>query len=190
MAQSIDRRAARTRKALQGALIALITRKGYEAVTVQDIIDEADVGRSTFYAHYTGKDDLLRKSFEQLRALLVDEQRDSADQVRSKDALLFSRAVFEHACEYRHAYRALVGSRGGVVAANELRRIIGDAVRKELAPRLGASTVPPDVVVQFVVGTFLTVLSSSLRRRPAMPPAEMEKVFRQLALRGIGWLIE
>jgi AcrR family transcriptional regulator len=50
----MDRRAARTRRALHGALMSLILRKGYEAITVQDIIDEADVGRSTFYAHYTG----------------------------------------------------------------------------------------------------------------------------------------
>ena len=56
----VDRRAARTRRALHGALISLILRKGYDAITVQEIIDEADVGRATFYAHYRGKEDLLR----------------------------------------------------------------------------------------------------------------------------------
>ena len=58
--RAIDRRAARTRRALHEALIALILRKGYEATTIQDIIDEADIGRSTFYAHYAGKEELLR----------------------------------------------------------------------------------------------------------------------------------
>jgi AcrR family transcriptional regulator len=55
VAEVMDRRAARTRRALHGALMSLILRKGHEAITVQDIVDEADVGRSTFYAHYAGK---------------------------------------------------------------------------------------------------------------------------------------
>jgi AcrR family transcriptional regulator len=50
MEGGMDRRAARTRRALHGALISLILRKGYDAITVQEIIDEADVGRATFYA--------------------------------------------------------------------------------------------------------------------------------------------
>jgi len=47
-----DRRIGRTRRLMHEALMALIVEKGYEAVTVQDILDRADVGRSTFYAHY------------------------------------------------------------------------------------------------------------------------------------------
>jgi AcrR family transcriptional regulator len=70
MEGGMDRRAARTRRALHGALISLILRKGYDAITVQEIIDEADVGRATFYAHYRGKEDLLRGGFEELRAEL------------------------------------------------------------------------------------------------------------------------
>src|SRR3989337_392751 len=75
MAEAIDRRAARTRKALHGALMSLILRQGYEATTIQDIIDEADVGRSTFYDHYTGKEDLLRKGFQTMRRELAEAQR-------------------------------------------------------------------------------------------------------------------
>ena len=66
MDERIDRRAARTRKALHLALLSLILRKGYEATTIQDIVDEANVGRSTFYDHYTGKEDLLRGGFRQI----------------------------------------------------------------------------------------------------------------------------
>ena len=70
MEGEIDRRVARTRRTLHEALIRLIKRKGYDALTVQEIIDEADIGRATFYAHYRGKDDLLRGGFERLRSEL------------------------------------------------------------------------------------------------------------------------
>ena len=62
---------------LQHALTSLILKKGYEAITIQDICDAANVGRSTFYAHYTSKDDLKRSGFEHLRKELVDRQRDA-----------------------------------------------------------------------------------------------------------------
>src|SRR4051812_31721986 len=55
---TMDRRVARTRALLQDALIALIPELGYAAITVEDICEKADVGRSTFYTHYAGKDDL------------------------------------------------------------------------------------------------------------------------------------
>ena len=70
-----DRRVTRTRAMLQQALMSLIPRKDYDAITVQDICDAANVGRSTFYAHFTSKDDLKRSGFEHLRKELADRQR-------------------------------------------------------------------------------------------------------------------
>src|SRR3989337_1502951 len=99
MAHVMDRRAARTQKALHGALMSLILRKGYEAITVQDIIDEADVGRSTFYSHYTGKEDLLRSGFQTLRTELTEAQAaaDAKTEKVQDEPLGFSIAMFEHA---------------------------------------------------------------------------------------------
>jgi len=107
MDERIDRRAARTRKALHLALMSLILRKDYEAITIQDIIDEADVGRSTFYGHYTGKEDLLRSGFETLRSELTDARRHApARRDGSQDEPLgFSLAMFEHASRYTETYR-------------------------------------------------------------------------------------
>src|SRR5437899_11627960 len=115
MPRDIDRRAARTRKALHQALLALMLRKGYEALSIQDIIDEADVGRSTFYAHYTGKEDLLRGGFERLRADLAEARgnRLAGPGTRRSEPLVFSLALFRHADGYKDVYRALVGGRGG-----------------------------------------------------------------------------
>ena len=64
-----DRRVRRTRAALREALLALMTEKGYEAVTVQDLIDRADIGRSTFYSHFTDKTDLLHDMLTEMRTL-------------------------------------------------------------------------------------------------------------------------
>lgn len=61
-----DRRVLKTRKAIYQAFLDLLNDKGYEAITVQDIIDLADVGRSTFYAHYESKESLLNQLCQEL----------------------------------------------------------------------------------------------------------------------------
>ena len=55
----VDRRTQRTKNLLWEALVSLILKNGYESVTIQDIIDKANVGRSTFYSHYESKENLL-----------------------------------------------------------------------------------------------------------------------------------
>lgn len=62
-----DRRVTKTRRAVKDAPVRLILEKGYEAVTVQDIIDRADVGRSTFYAHFVDKDELRARVLSKSR---------------------------------------------------------------------------------------------------------------------------
>jgi AcrR family transcriptional regulator len=183
----IDRRAARTRKALHQALIALILEKGYEAITVQEIID-ADVGRSTFYAHYTSKEDLLRSGSQKLRGELADAERAARQQggEATGEPLAFSRCMFEHAARYAEVYRALVGGGGGMLALNEIRAVLADFVQKELADAPDDPTMPRQARVQFVVGTFLTMLTWWLERSPERTPAEVDAKFRRLTITGIG----
>lgn len=187
MAEVIDRRAARTRKALHGALMSLILRKGYEATTIQDIIDEADAGRSTFYDHYTGKEDLLRKGFQTLRRELAEGQR--AVRARTDgpqdEPLDFSLAMFEHAGGYADVYLAMVGGRGGAVAISELRKVLSGFVRKELSAARDDGAVARELVVQFVVGALLSVLMWWLERRPGLTPSQADAMFRHLVLKGV-----
>ena len=92
-----DRRIRRTQKSLHDALIALLLEKNYDAITVQEVLDRADVGRSTFYAHFQSKDELLMSGMDELRSTLkaaIREGRTSAK--RHENLLGFSRAMFDH----------------------------------------------------------------------------------------------
>ena len=85
-----DRRVQRTRQLIRAAFRALLKEKGYEALTVQDIIDRANIGRATFYAHFENKDELFTSGFDELRAPLKARQHDAHAAVTSPSACLLS----------------------------------------------------------------------------------------------------
>ncbi len=66
-----DRRTERTRAALMSAFIGAMLNEGYDAVTVEAVAERANVGRSTFYMHYTGKEDILRQSMARPSTVLA-----------------------------------------------------------------------------------------------------------------------
>lgn len=187
----IDRRIPRTRAMLQHALISLILKKDYEAISIQDICDAANVGRSTFYAHYTSKDDLKRSGLEQhLRGLLTDRQRDvrAASGDISDRRLSFSLTLFEHARDHQDLYRALASGRGGVVALGTIRQIISDVVSDELAAiadKNSTDAIPRELIVQYVAGAYMAVLTWWLDRGAKLPPERIDAIFRRLAIKGI-----
>ena len=69
----MDRRQLKTRKAVLTAFEDLVSRKRYEQITVQDIIDIADIGRTTFYAHFETKDSVLDAICTDLFSHIFDE---------------------------------------------------------------------------------------------------------------------
>ncbi len=195
-AKAPDRRVPRTRKLLQDALMALILEKGYEAVTVQDIIDRANVGRSTFYAHFLDKQALLLSGLEQLRVFLA-QQQPPAVAAPGAPRLHFSLAMFEHACGYRPVYRALVGTQSGAVVRRHIQQMLTDLVCDELAalaPRDAAAPISHEIVVQYTVSAFMGLLSWWADHEPPGTAAQMDAIFQQLTMPGVlaslGWTEE
>jgi AcrR family transcriptional regulator len=186
----IDRRVARTRGMLHQALLSLIMEKGYDAISVEDICDRANVGRSTFYAHFTGKDDLKRSGLEHLRRELLDQHRNaSASAQASTRPLGFSLTMFEHARDHRHLYRALVGSKGGAIALDTVRQTLCDFVRGELTRTKArdANGIPREFVVQHIVGAYMAVLIWWLDDGAKLQPRRMDELFQRLMSKGIGY---
>ncbi len=186
----MDRRIARTRSILENALNQLTLVKGYEAVTIKDICDAANVGRSTFYAHFTSKDDLKRSGLEHLRHhLLARQQAALAGGSSPQDrALSFSLVMLEHARDHAALYKALVGDRGGSVALGMIREILGELIRTDLA-RLDMERVqwPADreATVHYLVGAFMSVMIWWLESGAKLAPGEVDALFRHLSLEGI-----
>jgi AcrR family transcriptional regulator len=166
----------------------LILEKGYEATTVEDICEAANVGRSTFYAHYTSRDDLRRSGLEHLRKELVDRQKEvlaASGDIRDR-SLAFSLTMFEHAKDHIDLYRALVGGRGGTLALGTIRRILADLVRNELVATGDKSVdISRELVVQYVVGAFMAVMTWWLDGGAKLPPRRIDAMFRRLATEGI-----
>jgi AcrR family transcriptional regulator len=154
-----DRRVRRTRKLLHDAFISLAIEKGYEKTTIQDILDRADVGRSTFYAHYRDKAALLTTSFDDMHEQL---QRQLADVPAATpiDVALPAALLFEHAYRNQRVYRALCGHQGGAVVQRHLRSLIGDQLRKHLRPEFsgGDTEVPADIAAEFYTSAALGLL--------------------------------
>lgn len=169
----IDRRTLRTRQALHQALIRLVMERGYDQVSVADIADAANVGRSTFYAHFTDKDDLLRSGIGYLKSMLIDPSSDGSD------PLEFSRFLTEHLHEQRKLYRAMMRGGSGPVILSSLRASICDVVRDGL--RRCRAAVPDEIEVQFVVGAYVSVVTWWLDRGGKEAAAVIDARFRRLA---------
>lgn len=184
-AKKVDRRVRRTRDALGDALIFLIQEKPFDTITVQDVLDRAGVGRSTFYVHYRDKNDLFMsdaEEFLELSATALSRAKDKTDRIAAV------REFFAHVREGQKLYQALVAS-GKIHDFMELAR--GHFARG-ISQRLGemdrAAGVPPpkrDLIAQALASALLALMIWWIDHGCRESPAEMEETFQRLVWRGI-----
>ncbi len=178
-----DRRVGRTWRLLREALGSLIAEKGYGSITVKDILDRADVGRSTFYTHFRDKDDLLLSG---IREMLTPPAGAGAASVDPREGLLgFGLPVLERHARHRQLLRGRLGVRGSALAHEQLRRVLTERVADELKrlpdARRRASPVPDGLLAPFLASTFILVLHWWLETGARSEPKDADAVFRALA---------
>lgn len=182
-----DRRIQKTRTQLYDALAQLVAKHGYDAVTVQDVLDRANIGRSTFYTHFRDKDELLLSGIHHLREVLAQESAVAvAAGAPVEDRMLaFSRAMFIHAHGFHSTYRGVVGSQAGAVVKQRMQAMVGSLMEAELVAARGARSrtvrgVPRDLFILSLASTFTAVMGWWLDQRPLPSPDAAHKHFRAL----------
>jgi AcrR family transcriptional regulator len=118
-----DRRTERTRTALMRAFVDVLLEEGYDAVTVEGIAEKANVGRSTFYMHYSGKEEILRQSMRNPSSLLAAMVGNVVEQEHLVRQL-----------EHFHAQR----KRNHIFFAGPVRTIWSRCLAELIEPRLAA----------------------------------------------------
>lgn len=172
--QKTDRRIVRTRQQLRQALFSLVFEKSYDRISVQDILDRANIGRSTFYAHFRDKDDLL---LDAIPGKILDFDETSDELVPSLVP------IFTHAQEFFDFFRALMGNEGIALAFKTAhQQMMRDwlAHINRLQAKGVASGLPPVVMAHYLTGAFGAVFQWWLDEKMPYSPIEMDRMFRQL----------
>jgi len=180
-----DERARRTRDRLGNAFVALIHEKPIENVTVQDVLNRAEVGRSTFYLHFRDKNDLLLGQLEvflETMSTLLSVHKETSHRVAPVAEM------FDHIKNQEKLYRILADagrlndffdlaegyfSRGIENRLKESKRL-PKIPQGELAARAFA-----------LAGSLLSLLRWWLDHGAKEPPGEMDELFHRMVWKGL-----
>lgn len=189
-----DRRVARMRRSILAAFSTLVEDCGYQAVTIQDVIAAADVGRSTFYLHFRGKDDLILARLAELGGDLAT-QRASLPQsaTASEKVLAFSLPMLQHGHQNRSVIRAMLADHvGRAEAMRSVESMLIDSVRRELETALprGADRVRIDAQAHQIVGAFTRIFLWWIEDRSRrLDHREVHRMFTDLMQPGLTLLL-
>lgn len=175
--ESQDRRIRRTQNLLAKALIEVTLKKGYEAVTVRDITERADVGYATFYRHYQDKDALLEDVLEvvlnDLIGLFFSDVSD--DNTPEKVGLV----LFSYVKQNYEIIRVLLSSRYTSVIG---KRMVEGGTRNITArnvPRPN-SPIPPEIAAYHLVTSAINLIEWWLENELRYSPEQMAQIYAEL----------
>lgn len=179
--QSADRRVQRTRLALRDALISLLIERGWDDITIQDLCERANVGRSTFYLHFQNKEQLLVSGFDDLRAWLRTQTAGFSNE--ASGSLPFVRGLIEHVSEQRILFRAIIG-RGSVhVVQKRFREMVNQLVEAQVC--LPTSGWKQEAGARYVAGALVELLAWWVDAGNKRTADDIECLFYQLTLPAI-----
>lgn len=171
--ESTDRRSQRTRQLLIEALAELMREKRYSAISVQEITDRANVGRSTFYAHFTDKDDLMVQGVRMMVGTLEPGPPSATN------TLAPSLALFHHVAEGRNLRHSMAHGRLLGMFFDTLQVELTAMFVERLEPRIPPTPtrVPVPLLAGMVAGMLITAVRTWLESDPSAPAEEVNRSF-------------
>lgn len=178
-----DRRILQTRNRLGDAMVALMHEKEFDDITVQEVLDRARVGRATFYAHFSGKNDLFLSDVEDFLELIGGALRRHDSNPRR---LLPVAEFFTHIREVREFYSAVMRS-GKLNDVQALARGIFARSIEERLVTAGKDLDPArrSAYAHVLAGSFFSLLDWWIDKGMKADPKEMDALFHRMAWRGL-----
>ncbi len=182
-ANQSDRRVLKTRQAIHEALFSLMQERQYSKITIQDIIDRANVGRSTFYQHFTTKDELLFSSIEHLLEVLNQYILSYVEHNGDRFGLIPVVELFEHIKENNRVIKGLIRSESSGLFFLKVQEYWSDRVEQALKSKLPEGIepkIPLLILTNHISSTFINLLKWWLDNKMVYSPAQMEHYFQEL----------
>ena len=183
--QKTDARVRRTRDALGDALVALMQEKPFDTITVQDVLDRANVSRSTFYSHYSDKDDLLMSDAEEFFEAISTALSQHGDQ---SDRVFPVQEFFTHLADVQPFFKALVKSGKFQENMDLARGHFARGIERRLAELPRSRSIPPHELPALAfthAGALLSLLTWWLDHGMRESPADMDQLFHRIVWNGL-----
>ena len=178
----MDRRQRKTRKAIFCAFGKLLSKKSYDKITVGEIIEEADVGRSTFYAHFETKDDLLKELSEVLFGHIIESARDASHThglyiEGNKPESVFCH-LLQHLQENDNNILQILSSDSGDIFMRYFKDSLSNLILSEFEINSKEVAVPKEFLVNHISGSFVEMVLWWIKGGMKETPRELDVYFR------------
>ena len=180
----MDRRQRKTRNAIFQAFTSLLEKKTYSELTVQEIIDEADVGRSTFYAHFETKDELLRAMCTDIfdhvfsKEIMSEQNHDFSGKDNFKDKITH---ILCHLKEKQQSIRGIFSGECGEVFMHYFKDYLSQVFDCQLSENM---KLPRDYYLNHVVSSFAETVRWWLEGHNRYSPEEISSFYFESVVLG------
>lgn len=180
----MDRRQQKTRAAIFSAFTSLLAKKSYSKITVQEIIDFANVGRTTFYAHFETKDDLLKELCEELFGHIISSAMDCTHTHGLYSDGNAPESVFchllQHLQENDNNIIGLLSCESSEIFLRFFKDSLNGLVRSQFMnqDRKANTDIPQDFLINHISGSFVEMVFWWIKGRMKQTPADLDRYFR------------
>ena len=180
----MDRRQQKTRAAIFSAFTSLLAEKSYSKITVQEIIDAANVGRTTFYAHFETKDDLLKELCEELFGHIIGSAMDCTHTHGLYSDGSAPESVFchllQHLQENDKNIIALLSCESSEMFLRFFKDSLNELVRSQFINqnRKANTDIPEDFLINHISGSFVEMVLWWIKGHRKQTPEDLDRYFR------------
>lgn len=186
----MDRRKRKSQKAIQEACLALIREKDFEAITISDLTERADLNRGTFYLHYEDKYDMLEQFENQFIAQLQEIIIMKRNNVKNLQELIYSRygslvAIFECFQTNKEVLEIILQTKGIISLQNRLGHLIEDFFKdEELLQKYIQQVVPAELFRLILSSICLSIVQYWIAEKKEVSPDTLAKGMLHIIVNG------